>query len=75
MPRLADTNILLRFVDTTDPDHELVRGAVTSLMAQGERLCYTQQNRREFWNVCTRHLLAIASVRIFAPYVRPWATR
>lgn len=28
--------------------------AVTALLARGETLYTTQQNRREFWNVCTR---------------------
>jgi hypothetical protein len=32
----------------------LVVNAVRWLYLQRERLFYTQQNRREFWNVCTR---------------------
>jgi predicted nucleic acid-binding protein len=54
MPALGDTNILLRFTNVNDPEHELVRDAVRALLLQGEALYYTQQNRREFWNVCTR---------------------
>jgi predicted nucleic acid-binding protein len=54
MPHLGDTNILLRFTNANDPEHELVRDAVRALLLQGEGLYYTQQNRREYWNVCTR---------------------
>jgi predicted nucleic acid-binding protein len=54
MPYLCDTNILLRFTNVNDSEHELVRNAIESLLLQGEVLCYTQQSRREFWNVCTR---------------------
>lgn len=54
MPYLADTNILLRFVNVNDPEDSLVAGAVKSLLQRGEVIHYTQQNRREFWNVCTR---------------------
>jgi hypothetical protein len=54
MPWLADTNILLRLTNIDDPEHVLVAGAVAGLLQRGEQLHYTQQNRREFWNVCTR---------------------
>ena len=54
MPYLGDTNILLRFTNANDPEHEMVADAVRSLGLQGETVYYTQQNRREFWNVCTR---------------------
>src|SRR5436305_935759 len=54
MPRLADTNILLHFANAADAAHALVFAAVTTLLARGERLHYTHQNRREFWYVCTR---------------------
>ena len=54
MDFLADTNIQLRFVNAADPEHVLVREAVNHLLARGDTLYYTQQNRREFWNVCTR---------------------
>jgi predicted nucleic acid-binding protein len=54
MSFLADTNILLRFFRTADPEHPLVRMAVTALLARGETLHSTQQNRRELWSVCTR---------------------
>ena len=54
MPYMADTNILLRFVAPTDPNHALVRDAIYSLLVSGEEVCYTSQNLAEFWNVCTR---------------------
>jgi predicted nucleic acid-binding protein len=51
---LADTNILLRLIKSNDPEFPLVRKAVHTLKARGERLCYVPQNIVEFWNVCTR---------------------
>jgi predicted nucleic acid-binding protein len=54
MAHLGDTNILLRFTNSNDPQHALVRDAIRLLALQGESLYYTQQSRREFWNVCTR---------------------
>ena len=54
MSYLADTNILLRFVALSDPNHLLVRNALYSLLRDGEQICYTSQNLVEFWNVCTR---------------------
>ncbi|MBW4501961.1 MAG: PIN domain-containing protein [Scytonema hyalinum WJT4-NPBG1] len=54
MPYMADTNILLRFIAPSDPNHILVRDAIYSLLIRGEEVCYTSQNLAEFWNVCTR---------------------
>jgi predicted nucleic acid-binding protein len=54
MPYLADTNILLRFISPSDPNHLLIRNAIQTLLQQGEQICYTSQNLAEFWNVCTR---------------------
>lgn len=54
MSVLLGTNILLRFVEPHDPEHDLVRDAVRILPANGERLCFAAQNLVEFWNVCTR---------------------
>jgi predicted nucleic acid-binding protein len=51
---MADTNILLRFVSPSDPNHILVRDAIYSLLQRGEEICYTSQILGEFWNVCTR---------------------
>jgi predicted nucleic acid-binding protein len=41
---LADTNILLRFVAPTDPNHALVRHILYSLLKRGELICYLSQN-------------------------------
>jgi predicted nucleic acid-binding protein len=54
MSVLIDTNILLRFLELTDPEYALVREAVELLTARGESLCFASQNLVEFWNVCTR---------------------
>ena len=54
MDHLSDTGILLRFANPADPQHGLVARAVRILLERRETLCYTQQIRREFWNVCTR---------------------
>jgi predicted nucleic acid-binding protein len=58
MPWLADTNILIRFINADDPLHTLVRRAVAALIARAGQLWYAQQSRREFWNVCTRPVAA-----------------
>jgi predicted nucleic acid-binding protein len=54
VPFLADTNILLRLAEPSDPEYPIVRKAVDVIVARGERLCYAAQNLVEFWNVCTR---------------------
>lgn len=51
---LIDTNILLRYSQLRDPQHQLVQDAVHELNRQGAELCFTLQNATEFWNVCTR---------------------
>jgi predicted nucleic acid-binding protein len=54
MPFLADTGILLRLLERTDPQHGDVRQAIRTLRRHGERLVTAAQNAAEFWNVCTR---------------------
>lgn len=54
MAYLIDTKIALRLADITDPDYRLITNAIAVLSRKGEALYYTQQTRREFWNVCTR---------------------
>lgn len=51
---LVDTNVLLRLLSPSDPDHSTTRGAVDVLVARGDRLSYSPQNLVEFWSVCTR---------------------
>jgi predicted nucleic acid-binding protein len=55
---LTDSNVLLRLFHRSDPLHALVRNAVRTLRARGDRLCYTSQVLGEFWNVCTRPVTA-----------------
>jgi predicted nucleic acid-binding protein len=54
MAYLIDTNVLLRFVQHSEPQHPEVRAALIKLRKQGELLCLTPQILVEFWNVCTR---------------------
>jgi predicted nucleic acid-binding protein len=55
---LLDTNILLRYARTTDPDFATVDTAVNTLHANGEVLCVVPQNVYEFWAVATRPVAA-----------------
>jgi predicted nucleic acid-binding protein len=54
MAYLADTNILLRWVSPSDPQHSLAVSSVKALQHQGETVHITPQNLIEFWNVATR---------------------
>jgi predicted nucleic acid-binding protein len=51
---LADTGILLRLLERTDPQHALIRQAVRALRTRGDALVTWPQNVAEFWNVSTR---------------------
>lgn len=51
---LVDTNVLLRWARTQDPQHAAVARALETLAGQNTRLCYTQQNIAELWNTMTR---------------------
>ncbi len=51
---LADTNILLRLMHRTDPQHTLVRAAVRLLGSRGDLIFYAPQNLVELWRACTR---------------------
>ena len=51
---LIDSNILIRWVQPSDPDYAVVESALDALARQGAILCYTSQNLAEFWNACTR---------------------
>src|ERR1039458_497950 len=53
-PYLIDSNILIRWVQPSDPDYPIVESALEGLANQGAILCYTSQNVAEFWNACTR---------------------
>ena len=48
---LADTNILLRLMHRTDPQHTLVRAAVRLLGSRGDLIFYAPQNLVELWRL------------------------
>jgi predicted nucleic acid-binding protein len=51
---LADSGILLRLFEPSDPQHTTIRSAIDTLDTRGEELVTAPQNVAEFWNVCTR---------------------
>lgn len=51
---LTDTNVLLRFLKTTDKMHPVVANAVTHLQSIGVDIIIVPQNLYEFWVVATR---------------------
>ncbi len=51
---LADTNVLLRFLHSSDPNYPEVQTAVEGLQTDHHQLRTTSQNFAEFWNVSTR---------------------
>lgn len=51
---LIDTNVLLRFADSSHPLYSSIRTAIRKLRSQGHTLKITSQNCIEFWNVATR---------------------
>lgn len=51
---LADTNVLLRWMQPQDPEFIIAQRAVQNLETAGAILCFTSQNLGEFWNVLTR---------------------
>lgn len=51
---LLDTNIVLRFSDPRDRQHNLVTDAVFRVTAQGDQCVITSQVLIEFWVVATR---------------------
>lgn len=54
MSVLADTNILLRWVQPSHPLNAAATENVARLLASGKDVCFTPQNIAEFWNVATR---------------------
>lgn len=53
---LVDSNVLLRYLDTTDAAHQTAVKAVNGLISQGHRLQIAPQNIIEFWAVASRPL-------------------
>jgi predicted nucleic acid-binding protein len=54
MPHLADTNILLRWVQPHHPDYPVIQAALNILRKRGDAIYITPQNLIEFWNSATR---------------------
>jgi predicted nucleic acid-binding protein len=67
MPFLADTGILLRLLERTDPQHAIVRQAIQALRKHGQELFTAPQNASEFWNVCTRPPTARGGLGLSVP--------
>lgn len=55
---VLDSNILLRYANTSDPLYPVVDAAITRLRADGEILCIVAQNLYEFWAAATRPVSA-----------------
>jgi predicted nucleic acid-binding protein len=53
---LVDGNILLRAALRDNPEHVLVRSALTKLISAETVLYFNHQNIAEFWNAATRPL-------------------
>ena len=51
---LADTNVSLRFAIKKNPQHLIVRQAVSNLRKRGDEIHIVPQTCVEFWNVGTR---------------------
>ena len=51
---LADTNVLLRVANRSEPLHDTVRTAIRNLRGSGHQMHVASQNLVEFWNVMTR---------------------
>jgi predicted nucleic acid-binding protein len=64
---IADTGILLRLLQRTDPQHADVRRAVWTLHGRRHRLATAPQNVAEFWNVCTRPASARGGLGLTVP--------
>ena len=54
MSCLADTNVLLRYVQQNHEMHAAALAALDFLIRRGEMVAIVPQNITEFWNVCTR---------------------
>jgi len=51
---LADTNVLIRWLQPHDRDYPIAQRALPRLENVAAIPCYTSQNLGEFWNVLTR---------------------
>jgi predicted nucleic acid-binding protein len=64
---LADTGILVRLLERTDPQHADVRQAVRLLRNRGYGSVIAPQNAAEFWSVCTRPATARGGLGLSVP--------
>lgn len=53
---LVDTNVLLHYLHTTDPNYATVQSAVNKLWSNNNELKTTSQNFAEFWRVSTKSI-------------------
>lgn len=53
---LADTNVLLRMVETQHSQHQEALTAIRTLRQSGHELCVVPQVHYEFWVAATRHV-------------------
>jgi predicted nucleic acid-binding protein len=67
MDILADTGILLRFMEPSDPACQLVQNAIQLLRSRGDRVMFAPQNAAEFWNVSTRPTTARGGMGLSLP--------
>lgn len=51
---LADTNLLLRWIQPQTIEHPVAVSAVTTVQSRGDLLCIVPQNLIEYWGVATR---------------------
>ncbi len=51
---LTDTNFALRFAFKQNPQHQIIRQAVRTLIKRGDEICIVPQTCVEFWNAATR---------------------
>src|SRR4051794_5069782 len=64
---LADTGIILRLSNRTDPQHAIVRQALRLIRQRGDEAVTSFQNAAEFWNVCTRPATARGGLGLSVP--------
>ncbi|HPB84072.1 MAG TPA: PIN domain-containing protein [Spirochaetota bacterium] len=51
---ILDTNIILRIIDKTSPDHKLSYSIIKRLISENYEICIIPQVLIEFWVVATR---------------------
>lgn len=67
MDILADTGILLRIMEPSDPLRPTIVAAARLIRRRGDRLVFAAQNAAEFWNVCTRPKTSRGGMGLSAP--------